>query len=348
MFFQQFCARLRAALVLSALPLTLIGVIPTSAKAANLNFDNIYVFGDSLSDDGNVFKASGNTFPPLPYYQGRFSNGPVWVEQLAPLLGLQPNPNTNFAFGGATTGGDNTLNSVFPTPLPGLQQEINSFTAPLKAANQSADPNALYIVWAGANDYLPNTSSFKPFGQPNIPVKNLSDAVTALAGVGAKKIMVVNLPDLGEIPLTVGSPLSEPLDTLTKAHNSALAATLNGLSQTLGPDVNIIPFDVNSVLSNYRKSPEKFGLTNLTAACFNQTASAVCANPNQYSFWDNVHPTTTVDTVIAESAYEVLSVPEPSDGFATLAFGACGAFLVLKREQRGAQQYGQIRGHRTP
>ena len=167
-----------------------------------------------------------------------------------------------------------------------MQQEINSFTAPLKAANQSADPNALYIIWAGADDYLPTPSSFKPFGQPNIPVKNLSDAVTSLAAVGAKNIMVVNLPDLGEIPLTVGSPLSEPLDTLTKAHNSALAATLNGLSQTLGPDVNIIPFDVNSVLSNYRKSPEN-GITNVTAACFNQTASAVCANPNQYSFWDN-------------------------------------------------------------
>ena len=294
------------------------------------------------------FKASGNIFPPLPYYQGRFSNGPVWVEQLAPLLGLQPNSNTNFAFSGATTGTDNNLNYLFPTPLPGLQQEINSFTAPLKAANKSADANALYIVWAGADDYLPTPGSFKPFGQPNIPVKNLSNAVTSLAGVGAKNIMVVNLPDLGEAPLTVGSPLSEQLDTLTKAHNSALAATLNGLSQTLGPAVNIIPFDVNSIFSNDRKSPEKFGITNLTAPCFNKTTSAVCANPNQYAFWDNVHPTTTVDTVIAESAYEVLCVPEPCDGLATSAFAACGVFLVLKRKQRGAQQYGEIRGHRTP
>jgi len=157
-----------------------------------------------------VFKSLGNTFPPPPYFQGRFSNGPVWVEQLAPLLGLTPNPNTNFAFGGATTGTDNTLNTSFqtplPTPLPALQQEINGFTAPLKAAKQSADPKALYIVWAGANDYLPTISSFKPFQQPDKPVENLSDAVKSLAGVGAKNILVVNLPDLGEIPLTASSP----------------------------------------------------------------------------------------------------------------------------------------------
>jgi phospholipase/lecithinase/hemolysin len=311
-------------------------LLPLKATAAS--FSQIYVFGDSLSDDGNVFNALGNTFPPPPYFQGRFSNGPIWVEQLAPLLELTPNSDTSFAFGGATTGTDNTLNTSFsslPTTLPGLQQEINGFTAPLKTANQSADPNALYIVWAGANDYLPTISSFQPFTQPEQSVKNLSNAVTSLAEVGAKNIMVPNLGNLGELPLTAGSPLSEPLNALTEAHNSALAATTEDLRQQLGSEVNIIPFDVNSLFNNITKEPEKFGFTNVTDSCLNQNTGNVCANPDEYLFWDRQHPTTATHTLLAESASATLaSVPEPSYELGTLAFGACSVFLVLKRKQK--------------
>ncbi len=64
--------------------------------------NQLYVFGDSLSDVGNVFRATGRQYPASPpYFQGRFANGPVWVEYLADDLKLPRNPSTNFAFGGA-------------------------------------------------------------------------------------------------------------------------------------------------------------------------------------------------------------------------------------------------------
>lgn len=72
----------------------------------------------------------------------------------------------------------------------------------------------------------------------------------------------------------------------------------------------------------------------MTTSCLNSTTFAVCANPNQYVFWDQLHPTTTVDTAIAESAYAVLSVPEPSDGLGILALGALGAVAVYKHKQK--------------
>ena len=72
-------------------------------KVSAQNYDEIYVFGDSFSDTGNVFNATKGAIPPSPaYFNGRFSNGPVWVEYLAPQLGLTFDPSTNFAFGGAT------------------------------------------------------------------------------------------------------------------------------------------------------------------------------------------------------------------------------------------------------
>jgi len=98
-------AQARSAIALSTLPLTLIAVVPQAAQAANLSLqdiDQIYVFGDSLSDTGNAFSRTGS--PPPPYFNGRFSNGPVWVEYLADRLGLPRNPSTNFAFGGGYHG----------------------------------------------------------------------------------------------------------------------------------------------------------------------------------------------------------------------------------------------------
>lgn len=41
------------------------------------------------------------TYPQSPYYQGRWSNGPVWIEIAARQLGVNL---TDFGAAGATTG----------------------------------------------------------------------------------------------------------------------------------------------------------------------------------------------------------------------------------------------------
>jgi len=71
-------------LVLAAFAFVLSG---SAVPAGRIN--QIVVFGDSLSDSGNLFAATMGTTPPPPYYQGRFSNGPVWVEDLAGRLGVE-------------------------------------------------------------------------------------------------------------------------------------------------------------------------------------------------------------------------------------------------------------------
>lgn len=217
-------------------------MLPFKATAAT--FSQIYVFGDSLSDTGNSLNATG--LPPSPpYFEGRFSNGPVWTEYLANDLGLSPQQQTNYAFGGANTGNNNTPGVQ---GLPGLQQQIDSY----KATNTSADPNALYVVWAGANDYLSGNTT-----NPDVPVNNLSTAVNSLADLGAKNIMVVNLPDLGKLPGTSGDiQVSSGLNALSQAHNEGLAANLNLPRQQ--SDVNIIPVDVNSLFKQAIANPQEF------------------------------------------------------------------------------------------
>jgi len=121
---------------------------------------------------------------------------------------------------------------------------------------------------------------------------------------------------------------------LIAAHNSGLATTLNNLSQSL-PNVNIIPFDVNAVFNRVIANPAQFGFTNVTDSCL--TPVTICANPNQYAFWDDSHPTTAGHQIIADSAFSTLqaaNVPEPSSAVGILAFGALGAASMLKRKSK--------------
>jgi phospholipase/lecithinase/hemolysin len=130
---------------------------PAELKRSYRPFTQLFVFGDSLSDMGNSFnltkKAFGQGIPPAPpYFSGHFCNGPIWVDYLTRFLKLSCCNHTTFAVAGATTGSANTFPDIPVNPLPGLQQQIETFTTSLKG--RQADSDALYIIWAGANDYL--------------------------------------------------------------------------------------------------------------------------------------------------------------------------------------------------
>ena len=310
---------------------------PSVATAADL-FSEIYVFGDSLSDTGNAFTGTGGLIPPSPpYFNGRFSNGPIWVELLASDLGLTPNPSTNFATGGATTAIEALFMVSDPpvqVPVPGVLGQVNGFVAGLQATGSSADPDALYTIWAGANDYL-----FNNVTDASGPVSNLEMAISTLAGVGAQNILVANLPSLGLLPLTNGDPVvSAGLNGLTQAHNAGLLDTVNSLDPTLGSEVELTLLDINSIFNDAITNPASFGFTNITESCLASVEPlVVCNNPDEHFFWDTIHPTTVTHEIIATAAlnalHEPTSVPEP--GISILGLLAVG---VLGKTSEGQQK----------
>ncbi len=248
------------------------------------SIDHLYIFGDSLSDTGNVFQATNQAYPPSPsYFQGRYSNGQVWVEYLSNKLGIARNQQTNLAYGGATTG------AVDVQGVPGLLTQVQQF---LQRSRQ-LDPNAAYIVWAGANDYLNGT------GTPTQTVDNVKRSLSLLQQAGAKKLLVANLPDLGKLPSTRNTSYSAALSAATTAHNTALATAVKQLNQT----GQVILLDANRLYRDAIATPTKFGFTNVTAACLNNSA---CQQPNQFLFWDGIHPTTAAHQLLAESAFQAL------------------------------------------
>ena len=312
---------------------------PSVATAADL-FSEIYVFGDSLSDTGNAFTGTGGLIPPSPpYFNGRFSNGPIWVELLASDLGLTPNPSTNFATGGATTAVEALFMVSDPpvqVPVPGVLGQVNGFIAGLQATGSSADPDALYTIWAGANDYL-----FNNVTDASIPVSNLEMAISTLAGVGAQNILVANLPSLGSLPLTNGNPVvSAGLNALTQAHNAGLLDTVNDLDSMLAPEVELTLLDVNSIFNDTIANPASFGLTNVTESCLVSVVPlAVCNNPDEHLIWDAIHPTQVTHEIVAMAAlnalHEPTSVPEPGLSIlGTIAVGVLGKAIERRQKTR--------------
>ncbi|WP_013323903.1 SGNH/GDSL hydrolase family protein [Gloeothece verrucosa] len=270
--------------VLAAILAFLIVISAQSTWSSN-GIEQLYIFGDSLSDVGNIFQLTEQQRPPSPpYYSGRYSNGRLWVEYLADELQLTPNHVTNLAWGGATTQG--TIGNTVS-----LKKQIEKFLA----NHPNINSQALCIIWIGANDYL--------YGATNVKatVGNIVEGVFSLVNTGMKKFLIVNLPDLGKLPATRDTKAATSLSALTKAHNKYLSQSIQQLKQDLGPRVEIAEFDVYSVYQQVTRRPNQFGLTNVNDSCLKN--SSVCQHPEGFLFWDGVHPSTAAHQILAKKAF---------------------------------------------
>jgi phospholipase/lecithinase/hemolysin len=296
------------------------------------SFNQLVVFGDSLSDTGNIAKALGGQFPPSPpFAPSRLSNGPLWVEYLAPALGLGANQVTNLAVAGATSGRSNVAPLSAPGQgleqlnLPGVLNEIDLFAGQLAASGAAggptkANPNALYVVWGGANDFLTLPQDISAAIQSVFgSVKNVAQAVTSLAGLGAKTIVVPNLPNLGVTPLAAARQVVEKATIFSSLFNTLLQGTLGDLESDLG--IDIVQVDVFSLVQSIAARPAEFGFKNITTPLFQAALqpSPTPINPDQFAFADDFHPTTAVHRLIGDAFKRSLSAPVPGQVLPTSA-----------------------------
>lgn len=343
---------LRALLVALAGVPALAGATPTS----------LFVFGDSLADAGNnavVFDtkfgvppgtlrtgtpiASPGFIPDFPYASNRYSNGPVWVEQLASGLGITNGATasllggTNFAFGGARTGPLDPTGTQFPASL---LTQVGGFLA---AAGPTVPSSALYVVQGGGNDARDIFAAALPIaltgGDPSALIASrsaqygadIASIVLALENAGARKLLVANVPDIGATPaiqaLAAGfGPFEEEVEglatSIAMAMSAQLALALAGLPD-FGSDLWTL--DLFNLVQAIAADPVAFGLTDVTSAC-----AFACADVATSLFWDGIHPTTAGHFLLAQQA--LLLIPEP--GTVPLTLLAVFAVASLRRRRR--------------
>lgn len=272
-------------------------------------FTSQFSFGDSLSDNGNLFAFTQGTQPPAPYFNGRFSNGPVFTELLRP--GLQPaatapasaRTNLNFAFAGAT--------AASPSQVPTLAQQLGL----MQQRGISPAASDLFTVLAGANDMLDTLSN--PATQTPAAVTaaataaagGVTSAVQTLLGTGARNILVLNLPNIARTArFTTGSaaPAAPLAQAGSLAFNSTIRSRLGALA--VPADARLTLFDLAGFFDHVLTQAKAFGFTTSDQEYVGRLAAG--QNPgdvNGYIFWDGIHPTTRIHRLLAQALTETLN-----------------------------------------
>ncbi len=289
-------------------------------------FDQVVVFGDSLSDPGNVFVATRQysvapfaPIPSAPYAIGgmHFTNGQTWGERLSrelhsptgtgPAL-LAPQVYTNYAFGGARARAGSASAS------PDLGSQVAMY---LGNSGGTANAGSLYVVWFGANDVRDaiealavDQTGATSVGLVRAALEALGANMVALWSAGARTFLVPNVPNLALTPAVAAQPAPVPDLALqfSTAYNAGLAQVLGQLQAQL-PGVRIVQLDIFSVLNGIVAAPRAYGIANVTQPClsFGVLVDAICKDPRKYLFWDAIHPTAAVHKILAEEAEAALT-----------------------------------------
>jgi uncharacterized protein (TIGR03437 family) len=279
---------------------------------AQVPFNQFVVFGDSLSDNGNLYigtKLLGDPTPGPPMYAtGEYTDGTnsvpstsgplgLWIEQLAAIMNLPvPQPfasasgGSNYAVAGALTGINPKFSPAAPTAVPNLTDQLNLFLA----AKHTPAVNALYVFWGGSNDIL---QSVNPAATA---AANVQGNIDTLATAGAKYFLWANLTPLGEVPESINTSNRSALDAASVAYNQAMNSAIAQL-KTAHPGITIVTLDAYSLFLASTQNPSLYGYTNVTSP-----AQGMNVNPNTYLFWDMLHPTTVGHSYIAKAAYSAI------------------------------------------
>ena len=252
---------------LKSVLISLALVLSTSTSFANKTYDSMIVFGDSLSDNGNLYHYMFG-FLPLspPYFEGHFSNGPVWAEYLYQDIYGTENADgfQDYAVGGAGA----VLSYKQNLPYT-LSTEVNNYLYWHRFSNPE---RSLFTVWIGANNYLKGPTNIEDLttGVVNAIGKNIEKLIAR----GANKFIIANLPDLGRTPYALLESNSDLLSKLTERHNDKLARQYAEL-KTRYPDATFMFLDIYTLFAEAVRNPTKFGYKNTTDPCY----------PGSYTGW---------------------------------------------------------------
>ena len=284
--------------------LLLLFVILSGTRLSNtqkLPFDTIVSFGDDNTDTGNVYNLTNHQWPLVPpYYNlGCFTNGPVWIQK----LGISK--IMNYAYDGATIDNDNLVvgyTHFNKTRVPGVRQQILNYLSN-NDLNTIDLSRTLYVIWAGANDYLDNSSL-----PSDLIVAGLVNAVNDLIPGGIEHILVINQPPLQAFPFFRQSNEYSTLSSRILDHNNYLASNISQVNMLNDP-LTVYTFDLYSLITNILSNNYTSKLNKIDQCwnIVNESVISKCSNPNQYVFIDDYHFTTLIHQSIADSISQFLS-----------------------------------------
>jgi outer membrane lipase/esterase len=301
---------------LSALSLALVAALLAGCgdnRTNKIQYSGFVVFGASLSDTGNVFVATGGTLPGAApnYIGGRWSDGPLWIENVAASYGKNVKASllggNNYAYGGAKT-------CALPNVTSSVPDMCDQATQYLAAVANKADANTLYVIDATSVGNEINAVIASGGGLPSSLVTTTAPAnviaiIQRLYNAGARKFLVSNSSNVGITPLYLSGQFAGMGGTATELasdFNATLTTSLDTFA-TANPAASIARLDTFALIDKIVKDPLPYGINNTTSACTQgPTPAAICATPDTFTFWDTFHPTKIIGTIISNAVLTII------------------------------------------
>ncbi|CAG8549650.1 5511_t:CDS:2 [Funneliformis caledonium] len=275
-------------------------------------FKKLVAIGDSFTDSGNVFNLTNHLWPSAGnFFEGRFSNGKMWVEYLSELLGAELE---NKAYGGATS--DNDLVQGFISkqvvpgatadiPVPGMKQQVDEYLS----ENDNHEDN-LYAFWDAGNDYFFSSFSMDPLKV----VESMGLSFEKLVAAGAKSFLVADIEDFSKLPFFKNSTseMKTTYQKIVKDHNEALSEYMKSFVEKHN-DVQVYRYITVEMFDYYTsiEGQKELKISNVTDACndvySNLTNPVICDKPDDFIFWDAFHVTTKLNSVIANDCLKAIT-----------------------------------------
>ena len=316
--------------------LVAVAIVACASGVRAQEYTSVVVFGDSLSDSGNV----AELLPPVPSGSSFTTNpDPVWAEIVAEEFDASGLPSgaggTNFAIGGACVNPDLPCLIAVPVlgqvAMPRIDQQIALHLGSLPGG--AVDPGALYALWAGSNDLVeileavampaPDAPPIDPGAAVPATAQHYVSAIQSLQDAGVRHVVVFNLPDAGATPFarSAGDPSLPPtLNALTVAYNRTLNTGLASL------DDGIVPIDAFGLFNQVLQDPATYGFTDVTGtACrpLSEAVNSLACGPlgsgtpaiyarganDTHLFADEKHPSGGAHEMIANVVTATLAAP---------------------------------------
>lgn len=195
-------------------PAVLAVAILCSMTTPVLAYDQLYVFGDSLSDTGNNGRFTYDSNKHLLYDE-------VLAQRIGAALVASDDGGNNYAAGGGVA--VPALN-----PADNTQDQVQSY---LGQVNGRADGDGLYIHWIGGNDLA--AAALNPTTAPGVAYNSAAAAaaqVHSLLNAGAGTVIVPTVPNIGSTPQLMELIIQQALTPVQNAAVQAAYATLNSLA----------------------------------------------------------------------------------------------------------------------
>ena len=302
--------------------LIMIALLPfllliTSASAATWQPGAFAVFGDSLSDNGNEYAKYKVPISP-PYWKGRYSNGPVWVEYFAHTYNFIPDPRTNpdykrderfrdYAFGGAVIWDKDKDKTDDKRQPSSLAEQISTY---LHTPHRYPD-RTLAIIMIGANDFEAKACYSDKINCIKTLIKIQRNQLERLHDAGIKHYIIITIPDVSRTPrahLLFNAWQRWLLSRCINIYNIYLHYGIaRPFAKAYHITVNVISSRaiIKKVMPTFKVGEQKHCYDN-NYGNYTTAQNAICKDPNDYFFWDWSHPTTLAHQKIAEMVYNPL------------------------------------------